>query len=85
MTSRPNRHSSGRDLWRFGAGTFSQAPQAVRSARSSRWDRAFPASARADSTFHADKRDAVRLTVQVHRLRDISRTAAIRTVVRAHS
>ena len=65
--------------------TFSQAPRAVRSAGGRRWDGALPASAPAGRTFQADKRDAVSLTVQVHRLRHKSTTAAIRAVVRSHS
>jgi hypothetical protein len=65
--------------------TFSQAPQAVRSAGGRRWDKAFPARARADGTFQADERDAFGLTVQVHGLRNISSTTATRAVVRNHS
>jgi hypothetical protein len=63
----------------------SQAPQAVRSARGSGWDWALPASTRADWAFQTDKRYAVRLTVQVHGLRDISSAAAIRAVVRTQT
>ena len=63
----------------------SQAPQAVRSAGSRRWDRVLPACARAGRTLQADKRDAFGLTVQVHWLRNISSTAATRAVVRSHS
>jgi hypothetical protein len=65
--------------------TFSQAPQAVRSARGRRWDHEFPAGAPAGRTLQADKSDAVGLTIQVHRLRNISTTAAVRAVVRSHS
>jgi len=65
--------------------TFSQAPQAVRSARGRRWDGVFPASALANGTKHTDKSDAFGLTVQVHWLRNISSAAAVRTVVRSHS
>ena len=65
--------------------TFSQAPQAVRSARGRRWDGVFPASASANGTLQTDKGDAFGLTVQVHRLRNISSTAAVRAVVRSHS
>jgi hypothetical protein len=65
--------------------TFSQAPQAVRSARSRRWDGMLPASAGAGRALQTDKRDALGLTVQVHRFRDISSTAAIRAVVRTQS
>ncbi len=63
----------------------SQAPQAVRSAGGRRWDRAFPASTRTSRAFHSDKCDTFGLTVQVHRLRNIPRTAAIRAVFRIHS
>ena len=65
--------------------TFSQAPQAVRSAGGRRWDRALPAGAPAGGTLQTDKCDALGLTVQVHRFRNISSTAAIRAVVRSHS
>ena len=65
--------------------TFSQAPRAVRSASGRRWDGVFPASALANGTLQTDKGDAFRLTVQVHRLRNISSTAAVRAVVRSHS
>jgi hypothetical protein len=63
----------------------SQAPLAVRSAGGSGWDGVFPAGALAGRTLHAEKRDAFRLTVQVHRLRNISTTAAILAVVRSQS
>jgi hypothetical protein len=65
--------------------TFMQAPQVVRSTRGRRWDWALPACAPAGGTFQADKGDAFGLTVQVHRLRNISSTAATRAVVRSHS
>lgn len=65
--------------------TFSQAPRAVRSAGGRRWDGALPAGTAADWAFHADKCDALRLTVQVDRLRHISTAAAVRAVVRVHS
>ena len=65
--------------------TFSQAPQAVRSARGSRWDREIPAGASAYRAFQVDKRDSFGLTVQVHRLRDIPSATAIRAVVRTQS
>jgi len=44
-----------------------------------------PASAGAGRALQTDKRDALGLTVQVHRFRDISSTAAIRAVVRTQS
>ena len=65
--------------------TFSQAPQAVRSAGGRRRDWALPAGAPAGGTLQADKSDTFGLTVQVHRLRNIPTTAAIRAVVRSHS
>lgn len=65
--------------------TLSQAPQAVRSAGGRRRDWALPAGAPAGGAFQADKCDAVGLTVQVHRLRNISTAAAVRAVVRSHS
>lgn len=61
----------------------SQAPQAVRSAGGRRWDGAFLTRARADRTFCADKRDAVGLTIQIHWLRNISSTAAIRAGIQS--
>ena len=63
----------------------SQAPQAVRSAGGRRRDRALSAAAPAGGTLHPDKRDAIGLPVQVHGLRNISRTAAVRAVVRSQS
>jgi hypothetical protein len=65
--------------------TFSQAPQAVRSAGGRRWDWAFPACAPAGGTSQADKCDAFGLTVQVHGFRNVSSTAAIGAVIRIHS
>jgi hypothetical protein len=65
--------------------TSLQAPQAVRSARSRGWDWALPAGAAAGGTFHTDKCDAVRLTVQVHGLRNISRPAASWAIGPSHS
>jgi len=65
--------------------TFSQAPQAVRSARGRRRDRKFPAGAATDRAFGADKRNPVDLTVQVHGLRNISTAAAVWAIVRSHS
>jgi hypothetical protein len=65
--------------------TFSQAPQAVRSAHGRRWDRMFPAGSRADRTLEIDERNALGLTVQVDRFCDISRAPAIRAIVRCHS
>jgi hypothetical protein len=64
---------------------FSQAPLAVRSAGGRRRDSSFPAGAPTCGTFQTDKRDAFGLTVQIHWLRNISATAAIRAVVRSHS
>ena len=65
--------------------TFSQAPQAVRSAGGRRWDQALPAGAPAGRTLQPNKCDTFGLTVQVHRLRNVSSTAAVRAVVRSHS
>ena len=65
--------------------TFSQAPRAVRSARGRGWDLALSTGAPTYGAFQADKRNAFGLTVQVHRLRDISSTATIRAVVRTHT
>ena len=66
-------------------GTFSQAPQAVRSAGGRGWDWAFPSGACADWAFQADKCDAIGLTVQVHGFRHISGAAAIRAVIRTQT
>jgi hypothetical protein len=66
------------------ARTFSQAPQAVRSARGRRWDRAFPSAARAGRTFHPNKCNAFGLTADVHRLGNIPGTAAARAILRSH-
>ena len=65
--------------------TFSQAPQAVRSARSLGREFSFPAGTRADRALGSDKRDPLGLTVHVHRFRNISRAAAIRAVVRTQT
>ena len=65
--------------------TFSQAPQAVRSASGRRWDWALSAGAPAGSTLQTDKSNAFGLTVQVHGLCSISSTAATRAVGRIHS
>jgi len=67
------------------ARTFSQAPQAVRSARGRRWDRAFPTAADAGRTLHPDKGNALGLAADVHRLGNVSGTAAARAVLRIHS
>ena len=63
--------------------TFSQAPQAVRSAGGRRWDGAFLARARAGRALYADKRDAFGLAIQIHRLRNISSTAATRAEIQS--
>jgi hypothetical protein len=65
--------------------TFSQAPQAVRSARSRRRDRVFPSGSPANGAFQVDERDPFGLTVQVQWFRDVSCASAIRAVVRRHS
>jgi hypothetical protein len=65
--------------------TFSQAPQAVRSAGGRGRDWALPAGAPAGGTLQADKSDTFGLTVQVHRLGNVSTTATTRAVVRSHS
>ncbi len=67
------------------ARTFSQAPQAVRSACSRRRHRSFPAAAGTGRTLHTDKRNALRFTLDIHGLRHISGTAAARAAVRIHS
>ncbi len=67
------------------ARTFSQAPQAVRSARSRRRPGCFPFAAGAGRTLHADKRDALGFTLDVHGLGKISGTAAARAAFRIHS
>jgi len=64
--------------------TFSQAPRAVRSAGGRRWD-VSPARTPANRAFDADKRDPLRLSIQVDRFRDISATAAVRAVGQSHS
>jgi hypothetical protein len=74
---RPGPSTVGREVMTARFRTFSQAPQAVRSARGRRRDRMFPAGAATDRAFGADKRDPVDLTVQVHRLRHISTAAAV--------
>ncbi len=66
------------------ARTFSQAPQAVRSARGRGWDHVFPSAACARRTFHSDKCHAFRLTVDVDRFGNVSGTAAARAVDRIH-
>src|SRR5207302_2003156 len=50
-----------------------------------RWKRAIPSSAPAGRTFQSDECNAIRLSVQVHWLRNVSCTAAVRAVVRTHS
>ena len=65
--------------------TFSQAPKAVRSARGRWWDWKFPAGPCAYRAFHAYKRDALGLTVQVYGLGNEASPAAFRAVVRTHS
>jgi hypothetical protein len=65
--------------------TFSQAPRAVRSAGGCRRDRVWPSAALACRASHTNKGDSLRSSIQVHRLRHVSTTAAIRAVVRFHS
>src|SRR5208283_253412 len=65
--------------------TFSQAPPAVRSACGDGRTRALPAGTPAGRTLHTDKGNTLGLTVQVHGLRNVSSTAAVRAVVRTHS
>jgi len=81
----PGAATSGREAWRPRARTFSQAPQAVRSARGRRWDRVFPSSACAGRTLQSDKCDAFGLATDVHWLGNVSGTAAARAVLRIHS
>jgi hypothetical protein len=63
----------------------SQVPQAVRSAGGFRWDRAFPTCATTSGAFALDKCYPVFLTIQFDRLRNVSRTAALRAFFRSHS
>ena len=81
-TSGPDRHFRADMTAR--ARTFSQAPQAVRSARGRRWDRAFPSTACAGRTFHPNKCNAFGLTADVHRLGNIPGTAAAQAILRSH-
>jgi hypothetical protein len=67
------------------ARTFSQAPQAVRSARGRRGNRISPSTAYASRTLHADKCNALGLTTDVHSLGNVSGAAAARAVFRIHS
>jgi hypothetical protein len=66
------------------ARTFSQAPQAVRSARGRGGDGVFPFVACAGRTLHADERDALGLTIHVHGSGNVSGTAAARAVLQIH-
>ena len=67
------------------AGTFTQAPQAVRSARSRRGRRILPSAAGTGRTLQTDKCNAFGLTTDVHGARDISAAATARAVFRSHS
>ena len=67
------------------ARTFSQAPQAVRSARGRRRCRISPSTTGAGRTLYADKCNALGLTADVRRPCNISGTAAARAVSRIHS
>src|ERR1700686_4330188 len=67
------------------AGTFSQAPQAVRSARGRRGRRILPSAAGAGRTLQTDKCNAFGPTADVHRARNISATATAQAVFRSHS
>jgi hypothetical protein len=67
------------------ARTFSQAPQAVRSARGRGGHRTFPSAAGAGRTLHADKCNALGLTLDIHGPGNVSGTAAARAVFRIHS
>jgi hypothetical protein len=79
---RPGPSTVRREVGRPGPHAFRKHPQTVRSACGFGWDWAFPSAAPTRRTFQPDKRDSVRLAIQVHRFRDISCTAAIRAVVR---
>ena len=87
MTSGPDRHyKKGRGRCDgSGSYVFHRTPQAVRSARGGGRDRELPSAASAGRTFQADKCDAFGLAVHVYWLRHVSRTAAIRAVVRIGS
>jgi hypothetical protein len=76
---------SGRENMAPRARTFSQAPQAVRSARGRRWNGVSPPSACARRTLQSDKCDTFGLTTSVHRLGNISGTAAAQAVRGIHS
>jgi hypothetical protein len=67
------------------ARTFSQAPQAVRSARGRRRYRSFPSTAGTGRTFQADKCNALGSTLDIHGPGNVSGTAAVRAAVRIHS
>jgi hypothetical protein len=81
----PGASFQGGKAGRARARTFSQAPQAVRSARGRRWHGVFPTSACASRTLDPDKRDTLGLTTVVQGLGNISGTAAARAVLRIHS
>ena len=66
------------------ARTFSQAPQAVRSARGRRGDGMSPSAAGAGRALDANECHAIRLTADVHRPGNVSGTAAARAGVRIH-
>jgi hypothetical protein len=66
------------------ARTFSQAPQAVRSARGRGGCRIFPSAASTGRTLQSDKCHALGLTFYVHGPGNVSGTAAARAVVRIH-
>jgi hypothetical protein len=64
---------------------FSQAPQAVRSARGRWGHQRFPSTPCARRTFQTDECHPVRLSTDVHRSGNVSGTAAARAVFRIQS
>jgi small subunit ribosomal protein S6 len=65
--------------------TFTADSQAVRSARGRRGSRLVPSTACAGGALHADESNALGLTTHVHRLGNVSGSAAARAVFRIHS